>query len=289
MKRRQQKMRARGVQRSESSSGAGHAWRLQISAGVGPAEVQRFVAMLLVWMERRCAELGLSVELVESVESVASTEAASLGRGWGQGGQGGQGRQPDVGVRSATLLLRGDVEEALAGEVGTHELVALSSARGRRGRKRWYAGISLTPADGRAGARATASAVETAGRLEALAAQVDVETFRSSGPGGQNVHRRETGVRVRHRETGIAVRATQERSQKMNLRLALKVLDETLERRRGERRANDTAARRMEHYRVERGNPVRSYVLDHEGALRPKMVRQKERTYVHDQRKALGI
>ncbi len=254
MKRRQQKLHARGGQRSVSSSGVGHAWRLQLSAGVGPAEVQRFVAILLVWMERRCGELGLSVELVETIE------AASRGRG-----QGGQGGQADVRIRSATLLLRGDVEEALAGEVGTHELVALSSARGRRGRKRWYAGISLTPADGRA------SAVATAGRLEALAAQVDVETFRSGGPGGQNVNRRETGVRVRHRETGVAVRATQERSQKINLRLALKVLDETLERRRGERRASDAAARRMEHYRVERGNPVRSYVLDHEGALRPKM------------------
>lgn len=258
MKRRQQKLRASGGQRSVSSSGVGHAWRLQISAGVGPAEVQRFVAILLVWMERRCGELGLSVESVETIE------AASRGRG-----QGGQGGQVDVGIRSATLLLRGDVEEALAGEVGTHELVALSSARERRGRKRWYAGISLTPADGRADGRA--SAVATAGRLEALAAQVDVETFRSGGPGGQNVNRRETGVRVRHRETGVAVRATQERSQKMNLRLALKVLDETLERRRGERRASNAAARRMEHYRVERGNPVRSYVLDHEGALRPKM------------------
>lgn len=66
---------------------------------------------------------------------------------------------------------------------------------------------------------------------EALLAQCDVETFRASGPGGQNVNRRETAVRIRHRPTGIVVTCQDERSQYRNKQIALARLRKKLEER----------------------------------------------------------
>ena len=62
-----------------------------------------------------------------------------------------------------------------------------------------------------------------------LLAECDVETFRSSGPGGQNVNRRETAVRLRHRPTGTVVTCQQERSQYRNKQIALANLRRRLE------------------------------------------------------------
>lgn len=69
-----------------------------------------------------------------------------------------------------------------------------------------------------------------------LMAQCDLETFRSSGPGGQNVNRRETAVRLRHRPTGIVVTCQEERSQWRNRQIALERLREKIEIRNRRRR-----------------------------------------------------
>jgi len=62
-----------------------------------------------------------------------------------------------------------------------------------------------------------------------LLAECEVETFRSSGPGGQHVNRRETAVRLRHRSSGIVVTCQQERSQLRNKQLALEELRRRLQ------------------------------------------------------------
>lgn len=64
---------------------------------------------------------------------------------------------------------------------------------------------------------------------ESLLAECDVETFRASGPGGQNVNKRETAVRLRHRPTGLVVCCRQERSQHQNKQRALSILRRKIE------------------------------------------------------------
>jgi protein subunit release factor B len=65
---------------------------------------------------------------------------------------------------------------------------------------------------------------------DALLAECDVETFRSSGPGGQNVNRRETAVRLRHRPSGLSVGCQRERTQWRNKQIALSILRKRLEK-----------------------------------------------------------
>ena len=80
-----------------------------------------------------------------------------------------------------------------------------------------------------------------------LLAECDVETFRASGPGGQNVNTRDTAVRVRHRETGIVVTCQRERSQLRNKQIALHDLRARLEemRRPRKKRRRTTVPRRV--------------------------------------------
>jgi len=82
---------------------------------------------------------------------------------------------------------------------------------------------------------------------DGLLAECDVETFRSSGPGGQHVNRRETAVRLRHRPTGTVVTCQQERSQYRNKQIALANLRRKLENltRRRRRRIRTAMPRRI--------------------------------------------
>lgn len=88
---------------------------------------------------------------------------------------------------------------------------------------------------------------------------VRFETFRSGGKGGQHVNKVATGVRAIYSPTGLAVVSTEARSQGMNKRIALSRLCEAIANQNEAGAAQVTALNRLEHMRIQRGNPVRVY------------------------------
>jgi peptide chain release factor 2/peptide chain release factor len=204
---------------------------LQVSSGTGPVEVRRFVAALTGRLEELVAARGLLLD-----------ELACHGE--------------ELEPRSATLYLRGDATGLLADQLGTHELVHRSPDRGRAARKRWFAAVSLHSI----AAPAAAAAAVPADELE-------VSVCRAGGPGGQHVNKVSTAIRVRHLPTGLTVRCACSRSQLANREQALARLAELLAEQAASAAARAASQRRLAHYRVERGRPVWSYVLDASGAL----------------------
>lgn len=203
---------------------------LLVTAGTGPAEVRRFVGLLAGHLSERCAELGALVRevVVHGEESAPSSVEIHL-----------------VGSRAE-----------LGRFEGTHALVARSEGRGKNARKRWFAGARLF--DGEDG-----EGESVAVRRE----DVTITAARAGGPGGQHVNRTASAVRVEHAASGVTVRVAEERSQHENVKRALSRIGKILAARARERAAGTKAARRLSHYRVERGRPSFVYEMDRDGGL----------------------
>ena len=127
---------------------------------------------------------------------------------------------------------------------GTILWICKSPYRPHHGRKNWFVDVSVC---------------HNAETEDFDEDSVRIETFRSSGHGGQNVNKVETGVRAIHVPTGISVICTDERSQHMNRRTAFKRLREAVESINASRKASAKSENRMEHTRIKRGNPLRVY------------------------------
>lgn len=208
--------------------------RVQISAGSGPQEVARFVALLGRRLARRCAELDLQI----TDGTVHGAEAAP---------------------RSLVLCVEGAaIEQLRSEEQGTHALVLRSTVRTGCGRKRWFASVVfLSPV---APSSATLRATD-----------VEAKACRAGGPGGQNVNKRNTAVRACHRATGLSVRADTHRRQADNRRLAFARLAEKIERQQKQRMADARFAARQHHWQLIRGQPVKTYRLNRSGELEEKL------------------
>lgn len=149
------------------------------------------------------------------------------------------GKHPDC-YRSVRLESRIDLS-FLEGSV---QWICQSPYRKNHKRKNWFLDISLC------------------GQTKPLSYDeglVRFETFRSGGKGGQNVNKVETGVRVIYIPTGLAVVSTQARSQQMNKKLALNRLCEAISLQNAAGEAQVKALNRLEHTRLQRGNPMRVY------------------------------
>src|SRR5262249_12071991 len=150
----------------------------------------------------------------------------------------------DCAPWSVEIVVAGDAPAQLADQRGTHALVARSPDRGRAARKRWYACVSIHALD-----------EEPAGASAIDPRDLEITATTASGPGGQHVNNTATAVRVLHRPSGITVRVSEERSQRANVRQAVTRIGALLARAAGDRASAAAAARRLAHYRLERGSP----------------------------------
>jgi peptide chain release factor len=128
---------------------------------------------------------------------------------------------------------------------GTIKWICQSPYRPKHKRKNWFIDVSLCG---------------SLKQLEYDETQVRFETFRSSGKGGQHVNKVESGVRAIHIPTGLAVVSTDGRSQHMNKNIALNRLCEEIACLNAQGQALVKSLNRLEHLRIERGNPTRAYV-----------------------------
>jgi peptide chain release factor 2 len=197
-----------------------------VNAGAGGTDAQDWAEMVLR-MEMRWAEKrGFNVELLE----------ASPGE--------------EAGIKSATFLTKGENAYGLyASEKGVHRLVRLSPFDAAHRRQTSFAGVEVSP---------------VVGEIDDIAIDDDdlqIDTYRASGAGGQHVNKTDSAVRITHKPTGIVVQCQNERSQSSNKAEAMTMLRSKLLELEERKRREEIAKERGEAQDVNFGSQIRSYVL----------------------------
>jgi peptide chain release factor 2 len=197
-----------------------------VNAGAGGTDSQDWAEMLLRMLMRWAERRGMKVELKE----------ASPGE--------------EAGIKSATFVARGENAYGLfSAEKGVHRLVRISPFDAQARRHTAFAGVEVAPL------------VEDAVDIAIEPEDLQIDTYRASGAGGQHVNKTDSAVRITHRPTGIAVQCQNERSQAANKDTAMKLLRAKLIELEERRRREAIAKERGEAQDVGWGSQIRSYVL----------------------------
>jgi peptide chain release factor 2 len=198
---------------------------VSVNAGAGGTDAQDWAEMVLRMEMRWAEQRGFEVELLE----------ASAGE--------------EAGIKSATFQVKGENAYGLFGaERGVHRLVRLSPFDSAHRRQTSFAGVEVAPV------------VKDTGEIEINEDDLQVDTYRASGAGGQHVNKTDSAVRITHRPTGIVVQCQNERSQSSNRATAMVVLRAKLLERKERERQEEIAREKGEVQDVNFGSQIRSYV-----------------------------
>lgn len=199
---------------------------VEINSGAGGTEAQDWVEMLLRMYLRWAEKRGFSAEIVQVLPG------------------------EEAGLKNVTVFISGDNAYGfLRSERGVHRLVRISPFDSNARRHTSFASVSVMPD------------IEQEIEIDVRDDDLRVDTYRSSGAGGQHVNKTDSAVRLTHIPTGIVVACQNERSQHKNKSTALKLLKAKLYELESQKKREEMSKIAGERMKIDFGSQIRSYVM----------------------------